>query len=119
MIILDVENIKLPSVNRKYGYNPQLNRFYLNKKYRLFADTLTELMTDYSRKVKFNPPYTVRIFVKTYLDIDNFVKPVFDGMKKAGIIDDDKNIHHFAVIKEPAKKGVGSKIIVEIETWQN
>lgn len=116
MIILDIENIQLPSVNRKYGYNPKSGQFYLDAKYRELTGTLIKLMKDYHRTAKVEPPYSVKIYVETYLDADNFVKPLFDGMKKAQIICDDRDILFFAVYKKPAKKGCGSSIKVEVET---
>jgi Holliday junction resolvase RusA-like endonuclease len=117
MVILDVENVTLPNVNQKYGYSPTSRRLYLNKEYREFENVIITLMQRYARGVKVDPPYSISIHVKTYMDADNFLKPIIDSMSKAGIIGNDKDVLHYEVVKTPKKKGSGSCIKVEVSQW--
>lgn len=117
MIVLDVDNIHLPSVNRKYGYSPKSNRFVLAPEYRQMSNMITALMFENVKGVKMEAPYSVRIYLETYLDIDNTIKSSIDSLAKVGVIDNDKNILHLEVYKKPRKKGGGSRIKVEVNTW--
>ena len=117
MVILDVDNVSLPNVNNKYGYNPKSGRLFLNKTYKEFENTIITLMQRYARGVQVDPPYSITIHVQTYMDADNFLKPVIDSMAKAGIIGNDKDVLHYQVFKTPKKKGSGSCIKVEVSQW--
>jgi len=105
MKILDVENIKIPSINGKFGYNPKTGRLYLQPKYKAFKDTLEKMVIQFSLNEKIEPPYSLKINVSTALDIDNFIKPLQDSLKQAKLIDDDKNILQLVINKIPVKKG--------------
>ena len=119
MIVLDIDNIHLPSVNAKYTINPRTGKLILAPSYRQIADTFSEVMKHYGSKAKITSPYSVKIEVGTYLDADNFVKPVFDSLQKVGIIDNDRNILHYEVHKAPRKRGEANSIKVEVETWKS
>ena len=104
--ILDIENIKITSVNRKYGKG-----FYLTNEYRTFKSVISH---NCRRGIAIKPPYRVQIFLAMYLDIDNPVKCILDGLADAGIIDNDRNITELLVIKEPIKKNKLGRIKVDI-----
>lgn len=118
MIVLDVENIKLVSKNKKTGgYDPRTKRIYQTSEYKEFKNTIVLLLLKYGRGVKIEPPYSVKIYVSTYLDIGNFLEPIFDGLEKSGIINNDRNILHQETIKIPLKRGSLSSIKVEVSQW--
>jgi len=118
MVILDVENIQLPSVNQKFGYSPTSRSLYLKKEYREFENSIIALMQRFSKGAKIEPPYSITIHVQTYLDADNFLKPIIDSMSKVGIIGNDRDVLHYEVFKTPKKKGSGSCIKVEVSQWK-
>jgi len=98
--ILDISNIRLVSLNNKYYKN-----FGLTKEYRGFKDTIKLL----AKKQKIKPPVRIEIYMETPLDIDNPMKPIFDGLEKISF-DDDKYILELKVFKKAIKrasKGIG------------
>jgi hypothetical protein len=93
--IIDLENIKLCSINKKYYKN-----FNLTQEYRDF-----KLLISLSCKnIKIEPPYEMKIEVSTAMDIDAPIKPILDGLNGQAI-DDDRNILKLTVIKEKIKRG--------------
>ena len=99
MKILDVDNISIPSINKKYGYDSKSGRMYT-----------TPAVIQYGKRPMAQPPYSVKVEVSTALDIDNFIKPLMDGMQKSGIINDDANVHELIIRKTPVKKGTPNSL---------
>jgi len=116
MKILDIENIKIPSINGKFGYNPKTGRLFLQPKYRAFKELIEDMVVQFSANVKIEPPYSLRINVSTYMDVDNFIKPLQDSLKQAKLIDDDKNILRLTINKTPVKKGSPNSLQVFLNT---
>ena len=116
MKILDVENIKIPSINGKYGVNPKTGRLYLQPKYREFKELIENMVVQFSIDTKIEPPYSVKINVGTALDIDNFIKVLLDSLQQARLIDDDKNVHRLTINKTPVKKGSANSLQVFLNT---
>ena len=108
--ILDIENIKIPSINKRYYKNFSLTSEYKNFKKNLFYQFV---------QCNIQPPYRVEILVETYLDIDNLLKPIFDTMQDKEIITDDRYILELSISKTPTKRGAESKIIIFIESIKN
>lgn len=111
---IEFTNIKIPSINQKYGYNPRSNKLYLTDEYRNFKQ-LIALKTRNERRI-LPPPYTVIISVMTYHDIDNAIKCILDGLKEGGCIDDDKNVLELHVLKRPVKRGVRNQLSITVKT---
>jgi Holliday junction resolvase RusA-like endonuclease len=110
MKILDIDNIQLPRVNNRYNRN-----FSLTKEYREGKETLVEYISWAIRnKPKLDPPYYVIVDLGTHLDADSCIKPLFDAMQEAGVIDNDKNIHQIAINKQPVKRNEPNWIKVEL-----
>lgn len=107
MKIIELENIKIPSVNGKY-----IKIGVLSKEYRLCKNLLRNSCV----RKKINGPYRVEIYIDTYKDIDNCVKIIIDSMAEAGVIDNDKNVKQLYVSKEFLKKGKPENLIVNVET---
>lgn len=105
--ICEIENIKIPSINKRYYKNFSLTKEYKAFKQELFYSFIT---------CQIDPPYAVHIIIETYLDIDNIIKPVLDTMQDRGIITDDRYIVNIQVSKIPIKKGRPGKITVYAET---
>ena len=102
--IINLENIKVPSVNQKYGYNPQTKRAFVNREYTQFK----KLLTASAVKMKVEPPYYVLIEKSCYIDIDNDIKIILDSLEDAGVIENDRSVLKLQVIKEHiAKKSPG------------
>ena len=57
----------------------------------------------------------ITICIYTLMDSDAIIKPVFDAMEDSGIIDDDKYIQDFQVIRHSHKRGDRDSIKIEIE----
>jgi Holliday junction resolvase RusA-like endonuclease len=103
MKIIDLENIKIPSVNEKY-----IKIGVLSPKYRMWKEYLARSCV----RKKLTGPYRIEIYIDTYKDIDNCVKLIIDAVASAGVIDDDKNVVQLFVSKQPIKKGKPEKLIV-------
>ena len=94
--VINLENIKFASLNKKYYGN-----FRLTKEYREFK----KLLTYNCGRWNIDPPYRVEIYVSAYQDIDNFIKPVLDSMKIVGTIKNDKEIMSLKIKKIQIKRG--------------
>ncbi len=115
MVVLNAENISLPSVNKKYNYNPKVGKLFLAKEYREACKILKILMRKNCGVLQ--APYEVIINVETYLDIDNFLKPLFDVMQELEIIGNDRDIIRLEVNKKPSKRGSLNKLRVEVNSY--
>lgn len=113
MKVVDLENIKIVSVNQKYGVNPKTGIIYTDKKYKAFK----LLVKSHCLRQFIEPPYSVTIEIDTYVDITNFEKCVIDGIQDAGIIDNDKNILKLTVFKNPIPKNKLGNISVTVEHY--
>lgn len=113
--ILSIENIKLGSINEKYAWNKKLGRLILSDTYRDFKNLI--ILKAVRGQIK--APYKVMIKAETYRDIDNFIKPLHDGLEVAGIISNDRYILEEHIYKTPIKRGRPNKIDVWIETIEN
>lgn len=113
MKVIDLKNIKLTSINGKYGYNPKLKRFYLTPEYRKFKKLLTQEIK-YNTSITIKPPYYVEIRIKTNLDIDNCIKVILDALEDSGVIDNDKNILGLLILKQEIDKKIKSSLEVYV-----
>jgi len=114
MIILKIDNIKLPRVNAKYFKN-----FSLRPEYRDGKNFLTRCLKEQTEGLpKVKPPYSIIINVGTHFDIDSFVKPTLDSMQDAKVIDNDKNVLHLEIYKTPLKRNEANWIEIHMETVQ-
>jgi len=112
MEILSVESIELPRINDKFRKD-----FSLKKSYRMKKENLIKLLKiNAIGAEKIAPPYTVIISIGTHYDLDASIKPIFDSMQDAKVIDNDKNIHRLVIDKDPVKRNVPNWIIVELFT---
>jgi len=107
--ILNIKNIKIPSINNKYQYNPKIKRLFLNDAYRNFK----KLVSLYCRKYKLQGPYEVSITFSGSVDIDNPIKPILDGLQDAEVITDDREIQRLVVNKYPMKRTDENWLIVK------
>jgi Holliday junction resolvase RusA-like endonuclease len=106
--IIDLENIKLTSINSKFcvgkkrGKDGKLHsNLYLSKDYAEFKKIITESVI----KVFVKKPYEIKIEYSGYVDIDAFIKPLFDGLEDTEIIENDRYIEKLEIIKKPIKRG--------------
>jgi Holliday junction resolvase RusA-like endonuclease len=103
--VIDIENIKLPSLNNKF-----MNRSYsLTPEYRKFKEMIFRVAVKHK---PVDPPYNVLIEFTGYTDIDNPIKCIIDGLQQKGIIDNDKNVLGLTINKIPIKRGRLSKLAV-------
>ena len=109
MRVVELENIKIPSLNNKYGMNKYTGQLFLTKEYREFK----KLIESNCIPCDVRPPYYVYIEVTGYNDIDNAIKPILDGIEGKAI-DNDKNVLRLVVEKIPTTKKSMNKIIVEV-----
>jgi len=112
MKVLELHNIKIPSINNKFGYNPKINRLYVLPEYNSFKNIIKNNVSN----IHIEPPYSISILFSAYIDIDNPIKPTLDALQESGIIDNDKNIIELSIIKSPIKRGQPGSISIYIET---
>jgi len=111
--ILDLKNVNLASLNKKYGgKNPKTGRYFLSKDYK---DT-QKLIYLSLRKIVIPSPIQLTIFVQTYKDADNLVHAICNTVEKKGIIKNDRDIVCLRVFKKIAKRGSPDSVQVFIET---
>ena len=113
MLKVVAKNINLAGVNQKY----MCGKFILSKRYRDFKDEIYWLTMAARRGFFYHDKsqFVMRIKMETYMDIDNPVKAIIDGMFMA-LLADDKNIRVLQIVKTPIKRGQLSNIEVELET---
>ena len=105
--VIDIDNIKFISLNKRYRKN-----FSLTDEYRAFRD---EIMLSI-KKGHVKSPYSMIIEMRTYHDYDNVLKLIGDCLEKTGVIDNDRNIHHVVIEKDPIQRGKAEKLIVYVGT---
>lgn len=113
MVVLNVEGLRIPSINHKFIKRKD-GRFILCPAYRQFKNDLTICC----RQVKIAPPYAVSIRIRTATDVDAPIKPILDALQAKGVIDDDKHILSLRVIKTPIQRGKGGAVEVIVETME-
>jgi Holliday junction resolvase RusA-like endonuclease len=110
--IIDIEGIKIASINQKYGYNRTLGRAFISKEYSQFK----KLVIMSCKKLRLDGPYRLQIEFGGYIDIDAPIKCIMDGIETAGVIYNDREVYELKVIKYPQKKGADNWLIVHIDT---
>jgi Holliday junction resolvase RusA-like endonuclease len=109
--ILNLENIKIKSLNDKFGYSPAYGKLYMSKEYKEFKELLVQCMC----KTQIQPPYRVIIETEMYIDIDNPIKVIIDAMQTAGVIEDDRHIIKLDVYKKQVKRNAENKLRILVE----
>ena len=110
--VIDIDNILLASINRKYRVSQAGGKWILTRQYR----DMKKLLTMVSKKGRLDPPYRIDIQMQTFIDIDNPVKCIQDSLQAAGIIDDDMNVLQLNVTKQPLPKGQPGRLVVYVGT---
>ena len=113
--IISLDNIHIPSLNNKYIKSRTTGNLILSREYKEFKN----LIVLSARKGLIKPPYVITVMVSTYLDYDNFLKPLTDGLEQAGVIDNDKNILTAHIYKTPIKKNKGCSLLVYVDTMES
>jgi Holliday junction resolvase RusA-like endonuclease len=108
MRVIDIDQIKIASINGKY--NGSRNGLYLSPVYREFKKELTLRC----RLVKIKAPYEVTIEIATATDIDNTTKAILDALQARGVIDDDANVSRLVINKTKIKRGHLGAIKVDV-----
>lgn len=109
MRVIDIQNIKLVSVNRKYTIAKGRRQLVLSPEYRNFKK-LIGIVANKSKQ--FTRPVQVTIFHSSNLDVDNPVKCINDGLQECGVLANDKLIKR--QITEVDHKNEG-RLTVDIE----
>ena len=112
MLRVEAKNINLAGVNQKYISG----KFVLSKRYREFKDEIYWLTIAAKRDFVYNEKsqFYMKINMDTYLDIDNPIKAIIDGMFMALEVS-DKNIRLLHIVKNPIKRGKLSNLEIELE----
>ena len=112
MLRVEAKNINLSGVNQKYISG----KFILSKRYREFKDEIYWLTMAAKRGFFYDDKsqFYMKINMDTYLDIDNPIKAIIDGMFMA-LLCDDRNIRLLSVKKNPIKRGQLSNLEIELE----
>lgn len=109
MRVIDIENIKLTSVNRKYTIARGKRQLVLSPEYRTFK---TAISRSARRVTEFTTPVRIRIFHSSRLDVDNPVKAIMDGLQDAGILANDRLVKSLIVDVDHKNEG---RLTVDIE----
>ena len=107
--VLSISEIKLKSINNKYATSSfKLSTEYIQLKRILYFNLkkIRPLLT---------PPYRVDIFVKTYIDIDNTLKPILDTLQST-CIENDRDVLAMHVYKLKRKKGHNSALDIFVSS---
>ena len=107
--IIDLDNIKLCSVNNKYASRS----FSLSKEYRDFKKLLFTMV----KNVIIEPDQKVLIIMETALDVDNPIKPILDGIEK--VFKDDKHVKILETRKIQIKRGHSGRLRIYAGTLTN
>jgi Holliday junction resolvase RusA-like endonuclease len=107
--IIDLDNIKLVGVNKKYVDR----KFHLSKEYRDFK----KLLFCTVKNVVIPKDHKVLIIMETALDIDNPIKPILDGIEK--VFKDDKNIKILETRKIAIKRGKTGRLRIYADTLKS
>ena len=111
--ILELKNIKLASINKKYGgVNKHTGRMFVSKDYIATQEMLYLSL----RKVRIDSPIQLDIYLESYKDIDNIIHNIVNSIQKKGIIKNDRDINHLRVYKKPLKRGSLDSLHVFIKT---
>lgn len=116
-----IENINLPSENKRLAKSRN-GRFFRTAEYTQKMEFLQWQLLKHKTDKKiemFEGKIGVRIKVKTYLDIDNFLKGIFDSLESVGIIKNDRNILKLDIVKYPCKRGELDDLELEIYAIRN
>jgi len=104
-----------PSVNNYWGFSQ--SRRYLTAKAKAFKDEVYCKVIQ-SKVNKFGKSY-IRVAIELYppdkrrRDIDNPLKPLFDSLVSAGLIDDDSQIQELSVVRKEVIKGGLCRVVIE------
>lgn len=109
VMLLDAKDIKMCSINEKY----LSKTFVLTKKYRDFKKEVEKMVKKNTKNIELpKPPYKLEIWVKTYKDIDAFVKPLQDAIQC--VLGDDNQIIESHTLKQTGKRGGKENLMVFI-----
>lgn len=107
MRVIDIQNIKLTSVNRKYMV--ARGRLILSPEYRSYKKTIGII----ARKGRvFEGDLEVTVRHSSKLDIDNPVKATLDALQEAGVYLNDRQIKRLIVENDFKNSGT---LTVDIE----
>ena len=109
--VIDLEDIQLKSLNNKFTVSRNSNRICLKKEYEIFKHILSYSIGELEKPL--DPPYFVYIYMETYLDIDNPLKPILDTLEGPAI-QNDRQIRRLLIDKIPRKRGHPSMIQVYV-----
>jgi len=117
--ILDISNIKVVGINKKFGAKCMLvkkrwsARLFLAKEYREFKK-LIELS---ARDKKIKPPFKLIMITEMYADIDAPIKVVLDGLEKK--LGNDRDVLNLDARKILIKRGAVGQLRVYADTMIN
>ena len=109
-LVIQLEDIKIPSINAKYNWNPKAKRLFINKSYQDFKN----LLKASCKRVSVRAPYAVEIHITSYNDIDNAVKAILDSLDN--VIDNDRDVEELHVFKTPNKRGRSGALKVYVSS---
>jgi len=113
--VIDLEGIKLKSLNDKFTVSRKSKNICLKKEYEDFKKILLYSIGELETPLE--PPYFVYIYLETYLDIDNPLKPILDTLEGPAI-QNDKQIRRLLIDKIPRKRGHPSMLQVYVGTMK-
>ena len=100
-------------INNKY-----LTRSYvLTPEYRQFLDSVSLTCRAANPGVKLlgNISLSIQMTIDRARDSDSLIKPIFDGIERSGVIDNDNQIKSYRVDVSAKKRGAADEIFVKGE----
>ena len=111
MRVVDAQNIKLASVNRKYMV--ARGRLILSPEYRAYKKMIGII----ARKGRtFSGDIAVTIRHSSRLDVDNICKATLDALQECGVYENDRQIKRLIAENDFANRGTLTVDIEELDT---
>lgn len=108
--VIDIDEIKFKSINKKFIQNKITKKFKLTKEYSYFKKIL---LYSIKRPIAIiDPPYQIDVYQMTYLDIDNTIKVIMDCLEERRIISNDREVIKLNIYKLKKKRGYSSSLKV-------
>ena len=112
--ILDLENIKVVGKNKKHQpvFIHGKVRQVLTAEYRDFKKLLVLCLKN--KTIRFDKADKLYFEFDMYHDADSPIGCLFDALEESGIVDNDRNILNYEVVKNPIKRGSPARIKIYI-----
>lgn len=110
---------RLPRINEKYAATAigKKGRVYVTPKYRKGTEDMAAAFSGRSAPITEKVNAYVEVGMWSRLDSDAPIKAIFDAMEKAGVVENDKLIADYVVIREWHKRDDPDWVRIVLVEW--